>query len=324
MQRQKEIKTAPEISMEASTKAAPEMKQLMKKNMIMLVISPLAIFGGVALAIVVSMLLGLLLMLAGGVVFYIAYNSIMKHQGKLTPLATTTQKLNGLAEQQPLLMEYFGVPNADNISPVPDTMYGRKLASLLPEDFDKSALTLYQYDGLHYSVKEVYKSNYDGTRRNAVGLISPKEVLISMYEPSALKKYIFRAIANMEATLGLDSGDSFHTIMKELNNFVVVTQTDNATIYLTDDDAIDLNFIKQELLKICNALQINYNDMSLGDYRAARSTWFAAGSSAIVGFAIAATAFSHLSANVNEMLFEDASVYVALNNIISHFNEVYD
>ena len=253
----RKITMVPETSKDVSAEYTPAMKRAV-----------IVVFASVAVSIAV-MILGTAVLqnftvalLGVGVliVAYIYYKAVRKKSGIADQtLAIAQKKLNELTSKQPLLMQYFGVPNVACILPVPDTMFGRKLASLLPADMDKGSLSLHQYEGLQYTHAEVVKGNYTSelTKSGTVGLfIDPREILVSYYEPSALKKYIFRAIANMETTLGLNGGDNYPTIIKNLNDFVVVAQNENATIYLTDDDFIDLSLVKQELFQICNVLGV--------------------------------------------------------------------
>ena len=319
----RKITIVPETSKVVSTEITPAMKRTAVIVIALSIAAILLVVLGLAVEKFAVSLLGVGLIVVG----YVYNKAVRKKSGEGDQALAVAQKmLNELVSQQPLLMNYFGIPNADCILPVPDTMFGRKLASLLPDDFDKDSLSLHKYEGLHYTHAQVVKGNHTSVpsmQSGASGLFTdPREVLALRYERSALKKYIFRAIVNMEATLGIGGGENYQALIEKLNDFVVVSQNDNATIYLSDDDFIDLSLVRQELFRICNALHINYDDMGLGEYSAARSTWFAAGSGALVGFAITATAFSHLNAKIKESLFKDASVYVALNNVIRHFNEM--
>jgi len=286
-------------------------------------------YGDIPSSIIVAIIAFLsvpVLFLLGQRIAFWGYKYVMNELGYATNiLGLGARTLNKFVDEQPVLMHYFGIPDANFVQPIPEIMLGRKLASLLPKSIDKSSLQMYKYDGIRAPLFEgATVRALDYWRPYFGQILSPKEKFLSYFEPHALKKYILRALVNMQNHLGITQHYEYERMLKDLSDGAIVRENEEGRkIFLQEKITVDPQLIKGQLIRICNALGINYGDMDMGDFRAARSSWFAVGSAALMGVAIGASILSSIGAAAQEKMFNDASVFYAFNNIVEHFNKTF-
>ena len=268
---------------------------------------------------------GVLLAVGSFILIIIVWKIANKNTGVASrTLDSYARKLVKFADKKPALMDYFGIVSDNYVHPLPDVMLSRKLVALLPNDFDKSTLKAYKYDKIKYNYfaakRDLFLMRFPTVPGKKEDFATGREILVQYFEPSALKKYMMRALVNMQNHLDIPFSMKTEEI---LNNFIVVSQEKDRKIYYTLDEKIDIDFIEFELMKICSALGINYGDMGLGDYSAGRTGAFAIGSVGFVATVFAITALSNIGSGVKEEMFRQASIYYAFNNIVEHFNKTF-
>ena len=91
--------------------------------------------------------------------------------------------------------------------------------------------------------------------------------------------------------------------------------------YLTFEEVIDS--LDQPLKRICDKLGVDFMSTGLGAYKAARSSWMAAGNAGVMVAAGLLTAGSALNAWSKEVNFRRASALISFIKIVDHFNSVY-
>ena len=165
-------------------------------------------------------------------------------------------KVKDAAENNPQIYDYFGVPNVNYVLPLSSLLVGR-IANLrkVPEfNYTERGIAV---------VDDQYFPNM---------FPQMDAEIIERLEVSSILKIISRGITNMESFLSIDSKNA-KKLHKELNNFYhILSQADKAiyiSFYASSIFYIELRIkmIRNELQMICEALDLKYETLGLGDYK---------------------------------------------------------
>jgi hypothetical protein len=229
------------------------------------------------------------------------------------------------------VFEALGVENTGVIPIIPNELVERAVWLALPNEITKELFTDEPQIAISPNLLLSYDREKNDSELKVLQAIESNNVMYSflsgMYAMTKkLKLFDALYIRQLRRELSLFSeaaqGDGF-ILYNRACPFRTAPMTLSSWEYYYRFSAAHLqNHIKQ-MKRICDAMNVDYDSMELGQYDPEKSTFIGAGSWGMVGLAAALSFGSSLNAKDKKKGVDEASLFFTYNNIANHFNMEY-
>lgn len=223
------------------------------------------------------------------------------------------------AQKYPAVWQHFSVLAKSIPTPLPELMTERCVWRSLPNELRQTEPTLNLAPDLVLKAL----SATSNAHFNTANMKSIRDA--GTLEDSAVRYIMLSSLVTMSDKLGIGGGKEYQKDLEYLNKFEVIAEQGSKRLYFYNSTATytDMSFIKRQLQNICNAMNVDYDSASAGTYEPGRSSYWGMGSWGMVGLGAALSIGSRMNAAGKKTAFEQASVYIAYNNIADYFSSQY-
>jgi hypothetical protein len=269
-----------------------------------------------------------LVIMYGGLVVYAVLASL--RSGKAL-VKNVTHQITKLVESYPTMFTKLGIKKAPMATMISPNLVERVVWGKIPRELRGSEpLLMISPDFIIHTQKHAHFSEQFIYANKQIFRLNQRELSIMCLERSTVAYSFLHGIKFMSEKLGINNSPILKRIENDLGQFKEISGNGNYSLMIQSSghDYIVTPFynvkkLREQLKMICLVLKLNYDELSLGKYESGSSTFVGAGSWGMIGLGAALSIGSAINSSTKNNAVEDASMYVAYNNIAAIFNERY-